>query len=85
MRKLFLLLGFTAGLAGCATLGVRDSSLELKIVPQPVYRGKPALAEINAPLDALSVVGTVEVMGSPELIFRKDDKKREWYFYGAIP
>jgi hypothetical protein len=87
MKKLIFLsalgLGFT--LCGCATLGVMDSSLTLKIAPQPVYRGKPALAEINAPMDALSVVGTVDVMGSPELIFRKDEKKEEWYFYGAIP
>jgi hypothetical protein len=78
-------LGFGLFLCGCATLGVMDSSLVLKISPQPVYRGKPALAEMNAPMDAVSVVGTVDVMGSPELIFRKDEKKDEWYFYGAIP
>ncbi len=51
----------------------------------PVYRGKPAFAQINAPGDSKEVVGTVEVMGSPRLIFRKDTGKDSWYFYGAIP
>ncbi|HVM32927.1 MAG TPA: hypothetical protein VMU88_07320 [bacterium] len=87
MRKLFILFFLLPPLApwGCATLGVMDSTLELKVTPLPLYRGKPALAEINAPMDATQVVGTVEVMGSPQLLFRKDEKKREWYFYGAIP
>jgi len=85
MKKIIFLMALAFTASGCATLGVMDSSLILKIAPQPVYRGKPALAEINAPLDAVSVTGTVDVMGSPELIFRKDEKKDEWYFYGAIP
>jgi hypothetical protein len=89
VRKIVLLfslgLGLLAGPFGCATLGVMDASFDLKITPQPVYRGKPALAEVNAPLDATSVVGTVAVMGSPQLIFRKSDAKAEWYFYGSIP
>jgi hypothetical protein len=70
---------------GCATLGIKDSTLELKITPQPVLRGKAALAEINAPLDAEKVVGTVQVFGSPQLIFRKNTEKGIWYFYGTIP
>ena len=71
--------------AGCATLGVRDASLELQITPQPVERGKPALARVNAPLDAEKVIGTVKTFGSPQLLFSKDEDKGIWYFYGTIP
>ena len=84
MRPLILALTLIA-ISGCATLGIRDSSLELKITPQPLQRGQPALAEINAPLDAEKVLGTVLVFGSPQLEFRKDRKKGLWYFYGTIP
>jgi hypothetical protein len=72
-------------LAGCATFGVRDESLELQIKPMPIYRGQPAMARINAPLDAQKVVGVVETFGSPQLIFRKDEDHGFWYFKGTIP
>ncbi len=72
-------------MGGCATLGIKDSALELQISPQPVLRGRPALAKINAPLDAERVVGTILTFGSPQLEFRKDAKKGLWYFYGTIP
>ncbi len=76
---------FLLFLTGCASIGIRDNSLQLQITPLPLFRGRPALAEINAPLDADKVTGTVLVMGSPELIFRKNTKKGIWYFYGSIP
>lgn len=72
-------------LSGCATLGVKDTDLQLKIGPLPVERGKPAMAQINAPLDAEKVVGVVLTMGSPQLLFNKDADKGLWYFYGKIP
>lgn len=72
-------------LTGCATFGVRDQSLELRIKPVPIYRGKPATARINAPLDADKVIGTVETFGSPQLIFRKSADEGLWYFRGTIP
>ncbi len=72
-------------MAGCATLGVKDPSLELQITPQPVLRGKPALAKVHAPMDAQSVTGTVLVMGSPQIEFKKDPDHDQWYFYGTIP
>ena len=83
MRPILILI--TALTVGCATLGIRDSALELQITPQPVLRGQPALAKINAPLDAEKVIGTVLTFGSPQLEFRKDVKKGLWYFYGTIP
>lgn len=79
----FLLL--TAYLSGCASLGLRDDSLDLRITPQPVKRGQPALAKVLAPMDSVKVVGVVETFGSPTLIFAKDEKKKIWYFYGTIP
>ena len=72
-------------LAGCATFGIRDESLELQIKPMPIYRGQPALAKINAPPDADKVVGVVETFGSPQLIFRKNRERGFWYFKGTIP
>jgi hypothetical protein len=72
-------------LAGCATFGVRDENLELQITPLPIYRGQPATAKINAPLEADKVIGVVETFGSPQLIFRKDKKGGFWYFKGTIP
>ncbi len=83
MRLLFLL--FLTLLTGCATFGIRDESLELQITPMPIYRGKPAIAKINAPLEADKVVGVVETFGSPELIFRKNENAGIWYFKGTIP
>lgn len=86
--RLKLFLGFAFLLmfvSGCASIGIRDSSLQLQITPQPVMRGKPALAQINAPMDAQKVTGVVLVTGSPRLIFRKDEDKGLWYFYGTIP
>jgi hypothetical protein len=71
--------------AGCASVGIRDSSLELQIEPLPLERGKPALAKVNAPLDAEKVVGTVKTFGSPQLLFNKDKDKGIWFFYGTIP
>lgn len=87
LPKIFLPLVLLVGsfVAGCATLGVKDASLELEITPQPVQRGKPALAKINVPLDADSVTGTVLVMGSPQIEFKKDPDHGVWYFYGTIP
>lgn len=73
------------GLTGCASVGIVDSSLQLEITPSPVERGKPALAEINAPMEAEKVTGTVRVFGSPQLLFRKNEEKNIWYFYGTIP
>ena len=80
-----MLVLFLGALAGCASIGIRDSGLELRITPSPVLRGQPALAEVTAPMDAQKVVGTVLVMGSPELVFRKNVEKNIWYFYGTIP
>jgi hypothetical protein len=71
--------------AGCASVGIRDSSLELEIQPLPLERGKPALARVNAPMDAEKVVGIVKTFGSPQLLFNPDKKKGIWYFYGTIP
>ncbi len=86
MRKTFpLVLALGALLTGCATLGVRDDSLNLQIVPQPVKRGQPALAKVEAPMDSIKVVGVVETFGSPTLVFAKDVDKGLWYFYGTIP
>lgn len=83
--RLFIILWCAAMVAGCASIGVRDQGLELSLTPFPVERGKPALAKVNAPLDAERVTGTVLVFGSPQLIFRKDEKENGWYFYGTIP
>ena len=69
----------------CASIGIRDSSLQLQITPLPVLRGQPARAEINAPMDAQSVTGMVLVMGSPQLHFKKDASQGIWYFSGTIP
>jgi hypothetical protein len=80
-----LLLLMVVLMTGCATFGIKDASLELQISPEPIYRGKTALAKINAPLDADKVVGTVETFGSPQLIFRKDKEGGLWYFKGTIP
>jgi hypothetical protein len=84
--RILLLTACLLALSGCASInGIRDSSLRLEISPLPVLRGKPALAEVDAPLDAVKVTATVLVMGSPELDFRKDPRKGLWYFYGTIP
>lgn len=83
--RIFSTLLFLVFLAGCATFGIRDQSLELQITPMPIYRGQPAIAKINAPLDADKVVGVVETFGSPELIFQKNKERRIWYFKGKIP
>lgn len=72
-------------LGGCASLGVKDDSLDLSIDPLPLQRGQPALAQLNAPLEAQRVIGTVKVFGSPQLSFARDEKKGLWYFYGTIP
>ena len=86
MRFLLLLnCLWIAAAAGCASVGVRDSGLELQIKPLPLERGKPALAWVNAPLDAQKVIGTVKTFGSPQLLFNKDEDKELWYFSGTIP
>ncbi len=72
-------------LSGCASLGVRDDSLDLQITPAPVKRGQPALAKVKAPMDAVKVTGVVETFGSPTLVFAKDADKGIWFFYGTIP
>jgi hypothetical protein len=82
---LFSLTLLGALLSGCATLGIKDDSLGLQITPQPVKRGQPALAKVDAPMDSSKVVGVVETFGSPTLIFAKDEKKEIWFFYGTIP
>lgn len=81
----FLLLTLLILVTGCASIGIQDPSLQVKLSPLPLKRGKPAMAEVTAPMDAQKVTGTVLVMGSPELIFRKDKERGLWYFYGTIP
>ena len=83
--KLPILLFSVLLLTGCASLGVRDTDLNLQISPLPVMRGKPALAEVNAPMEAQKVIGMVKTFGSPQLIFEKKPSKGIWYFYGVIP
>jgi hypothetical protein len=86
MRFIFCSLALlTVLLSGCATLGVRDDTLDLQISPMPVKRGQPARAEVIAPMDSVKVLGVVETFGSPTLVFAKDEKKGIWYFYGTIP
>lgn len=84
MKILILILALLS-VGGCASIGIRDNDLTLQIIPQPVFRGQPALAQINAPMDAEKVTGTVITFGSPQLIFRKNEDKGIWYFYGTIP
>jgi hypothetical protein len=71
--------------SGCAHGPLRDDSLVLEIAPQPLKRGERALATLNAPLDAVEVIGKVRVMGSPEAVFVKSTKRKNWYFSGVIP
>ncbi len=71
--------------SGCAHGPLFDDSLVLEIQPQPLKRGEKALAVLNAPMDALEVIGKVRVLGSPEAVFVKNEKKRHWYFSGEIP
>ncbi len=82
---LFFLLLLTGLFSGCASLGVRDDTMALQIKPMPVKRGQPALAKVQAPMDAVKVVGVVETFGSPTLVFAKDVDKNIWFFYGTIP
>jgi len=70
---------------GCAHGPIRDENLILDIQPVPLVRGQRALVTINAPLDAVEVVGRVKVMGSPEAVFMRENKKKFWYFSGKIP
>jgi len=76
---------FTVWMAGCAGGPIRDDNMVLEIQPQPLKRGEKAMATVNAPLDAVEVVGVVRVFGSPEAVFRKDVKRKLWYFVGTIP
>jgi hypothetical protein len=86
MNKVIITIVFILGAAGCATNPfIRDSHLHLDVEPHALYCGKPALAEINAPLSAKSVIGYILVPGAPELIFRKNQKEKLWYFYGIVP
>jgi hypothetical protein len=84
MRTILLSL-LLLSIAGCATFGIKDESLELQIAPLPLRRGQIATAKVNAPLSADKVIGTVEVMGSPQLEFEKDETNEIWYFKGTIP
>lgn len=79
------ILVFASWMGGCAGGPIRDDRMILHIQPQPLKRGEQALATVNAPMDALEVIGTVRVFGSPEAVFRKDEKKKNWYFLGTIP
>jgi hypothetical protein len=36
-------------------------------------------------MDAEKVTGTVLVMGSPQLLFKKDTSRGIWFFSGTIP
>jgi hypothetical protein len=87
LPRLFPLMVLAAFLipSGCAHGPVRDDNLALEIQPQPLKRGERALATVNAPMDALEVIGKVKVMGSPEAVFVKSEKKKNWYFSGVIP
>lgn len=79
------ILALVVGLAGCAGGPIRDSQMVLDIQPQPLKRGERAVATVNAPMDSVEVIGTVRVMGSPQAVFRKDEKRKLWYFVGTIP
>jgi len=82
--KLGLLLGVLA-LQGCASLGVWDSSLRVKVKPFPIIQGRPFSAVINAPPDATEVVGHALVPLDPEMRFQKGRHGRSWKFNGTIP
>lgn len=84
VKSFFILLPVML-LTGCATLGVKDEALDLQINPQPLLRGQAASAQVNAPMNAEKVIGTVKVFGSPKLIFAKSEERGIWYFYGKIP
>jgi hypothetical protein len=84
MKILSLFSGVLA-LQGCATLGVWDSSLRVKVKPFPIIQGKPFVAEINAPPEATEVVGHALVPLDPEMRFKRARHGRSWKFSGTIP
>ncbi len=74
MRSLFLF-GLIFTITGCATFGVNDPQLKLKVEPDPAVRGKKALFVLNAPMDADKVTGVLEIFTSPTLEFKKPEKE----------
>jgi len=72
-------------MAGCAGGPIRDDQMTMDVQPQPLKRGEKAMVIVNAPMDAVEVIGTVRVMGSPQAVFRKDMKAKKWYFFNTIP
>jgi hypothetical protein len=84
MKKLISLM-LSVSLAGCATLGRNDPSLKVKVKPFPIIQGKPFSAEINAPADAVEVVGHALVPTNPEMRFKWSKSRRQWRFTGTIP
>jgi hypothetical protein len=80
-----VILVLTVWMGGCAGGPILDNTMILEIQPQPLKRGEKAMATVNAPMDAVEVIGTVRVIGSPQAVFRKDSKQKNWYFIGTIP
>ncbi len=84
MQRL-LVFSLTLALAGCGTLGIKDSNLKLRVEPDPAVRGKKALFVLNAPMDADKVMGVLEIFTSPSFQFEKDLKKKYWFISNKIP
>ncbi len=85
MRSRHLALLSLLLLVGCGGGPILDETMTMDVQPQPLVRGLRAVVTVDAPLDAVEVIGRVKVMGSPEAIFRKDEAHKRWYFSGMIP
>ena len=84
MRSFFAL-AIALTLTGCASLGVNDPNLRLKVEPDPAVRGKNALFILNAPMEADRVTGVLEIFTNPSFQFKKDLKKKYWFISEKIP
>ncbi len=85
VMRIFFIFGLILTLTGCATFGINDPQLKLKVEPDPAVRGKRALFVLNAPMDAEKVTGVLEIFTSPLFKFKKDLKKKYWFISNKIP
>ena len=73
-------------LSGCATIGLSGKVIDFTITPETGIRaGTIVTVSVKASVELEKVLGSIDMMGSPQIPLKYDASKNIWYIRQMIP
>lgn len=71
---------------GCATMGLSRNIIDFTITPETGIRaGTIVTVSVKTSDDVGQVLGSIDMMGSPKIPLKYDDKNNIWYIRQMVP